>query len=64
MKRNDCTNVLGELLCHEDDRVNNNAASLCLQTSVLICEAKQTLNDIIDFSTDSTMRFCAKMVLQ
>ena len=64
MKRSDCTVVLGELLCHEDDRVRINAASLCLQTGVLVYEAKQTLNNIVSFGADSTMRFCAKMLLQ
>lgn len=64
MKRNNCTDILGQLLCHEDDRVKINAASLCLQTGVLIKEAKQTLNYIINFSTDSTIRFCAEMVSQ
>lgn len=64
MKRNDCTEILGKLLRHEDDRVKINAASLCLQTGMLIEEAKKTLNYIISFSTDSTISFCAEMVLK
>ena len=64
MKEIDCAEILGQLLRHEDDRVRLNAASLCLQNGVLIEEAKQALNNIISFSTDSTIRFSAKMVLQ
>ena len=59
-----CNNVLFELLCHDDDRVKLNAASLCLQMGILLNEAKQVLNRIINFSADSTMCFCAKMILQ
>lgn len=64
MKEIDCTNLLNELLRHDDDRVKLNAASLCLSKGILINEAKQTLNRIINFSEDSTMCFCAKMILQ
>ena len=64
MKEIDCAEILGQLLRHEDDRVRLNAASLCLQNGVLIEEAKLVLSNIISFSTDSTIRFCAQMVLQ
>ena len=64
MKRFDCTDILGQLLFHEDERVKINVASLCLQKGVLINEAKQTLNYIISHSADSTIRFCADMILQ
>lgn len=62
MKKVDCTGVLTKLLQHEDDRVRINAASFCLQTGIVLDEAKRTLDDIAHSCTDPTIRFCAEML--
>ena len=64
MRKSDCEDILCKLLSHEDNRVKINAASLCLQMNVLVCQAMCVLQSIIDFSDDSTMCFAAKMILQ
>ena len=46
MKRHDCTKILCELLSHHDIRVRINAASMCMQTGVLIEKAKTVLEHI------------------
>lgn len=52
------------LLSHDDDRVRVNAASSCLQMSILVDEARMTLQNIVDFSNDPTVCFSARMLLQ
>lgn len=64
MSRSDCTEVLHKLLSHEDDRVRCNAASMCLQIGVLPEKAVLVLKKIADSSTDPTVQFSAKMLLQ
>ena len=64
MKKHDCTAILCKLLSHEDERVQINAASLCLQIGVFIEKANCVLKNIMDSSDDSTIRFSAKMILQ
>lgn len=64
MKQIDNEEMLHLLLNHEDDRVKINAASFCLQISVLVEKAVLTLERIIDVSDDSTICFSAKLLLQ
>ena len=64
MKQIDCIDILYDLMSHGDDRVKINAATLCLQMKVHNEMALIVLNKIIDASSDPTMRFSAKMVLQ
>ena len=64
MKIIDCFEILENLLCHEDDRVKINAASLCLEMSVFVEKASLVLKNIIESSEDSTLCFSAKMILQ
>lgn len=64
MKNIDCTAVLKELLQHDDERVKINAATFCIQIGVLLDEAKKILIEVSSSSLDSTMQFCADMILQ
>lgn len=64
MKQIDCSDLLGALLDYEDDRVKVNAAFLCLQMNVHREKVRQTLNEIVNSSEDSTMVFSARMALQ
>ena len=64
MKQIDNEEMLHLLLNHEDDRVKINAASFCLQITVLVEKAVLTLERIIDVSDDSTICFSAKLLLQ
>lgn len=64
MKQNDSECVLCALMSHEDDRVRINAASLCLQMNILVNQAVPVLKKIIENSTDATICFAAKMILQ
>lgn len=64
MKQIDCIDLLNALLCHDDDRVKINAASLCVQMPILIETASLTLKNIIRTSNDSTISFAAKMIMK
>lgn len=64
MKRNGSEDILCMLLDHEDDRVKVNAASFCLQSSILVEQSVLILKKIINASDDSTICFSAKMLLQ
>ena len=59
-----CCNMLCTLLCHQDDRVKINAASMCLKLNIFTNEAMSTLKDIIEVSDDPTTCLSAKMLLQ
>lgn len=63
MIETNCTEMLCELLKHEDERVRINAASLCLQKRVIVEEAIVVLKNVIETSDDSTFVFSAKMLL-
>ena len=52
------------LLLNEDDRVKINAAQLCFQMNILVDKAAKVLKDIIENSSDETIRFSAKMIFQ
>lgn len=63
-KRNMSEEALLMLLNHEDDRVKVNAASFCLQWSILVGQSVQTLKKAADTSGDRTIRFSAETLLQ
>ncbi len=56
--------ILENLLCHEDDRVKINAAALCLEMRVFIEKASLVLKNIMESSSDTTLCFSARMILQ
>lgn len=64
MRQNVSEEILYQLLNHEDDRVKINASSFCLQSEKLIDQAVLTLKQIIDTSSDLTISFSARMLLQ
>ena len=64
MKNIGCVEILENLLCHEDDRVKINAAALCLEMRVFIEKASLVLKNIMESSSDTTLRFSARMILQ
>ena len=63
MSQIDCLDIVNLLLCHNDDRVKINAASLCVQMRILVETASITLKNIISLSNDPTISLAAKMIL-
>ncbi len=62
MSKTDCTQLLRDLLLHPDARVKLNAASLCIEMSILFAEASEELDRIISCSEDASICFSAKML--
>ena len=56
--------ILNDLLNHGDDRVKINAAALCLEMRVFIEKASLVLKNIMESSSDTTLCFSARMILQ
>ncbi len=59
--KKECKEEIYSLLLNEDDRVKINAAQLCFQMNILVDKATKVLKNIIENSTDETIRFSAKM---
>ena len=64
MMKNIGDDTLCTLLNHEDDRVKVNAASVCLNSEVLVEQSILTLEKINADLDDPTICFSAKMLLQ
>lgn len=64
MKQYDCDEILRRLLSHEDDRVKNNAGAICLYNDVIPDEAEIALKNVMESSSDPTLRFSAEMILK
>jgi len=52
------------LLLHNDSRVKINAAEFCLEQQILIDNARNSLQEVLDTETDSTLIFSAKQLLK
>ncbi len=64
MQKSGCQDILLELLHHDHERVRMSAAATCLEWGVHLLEAVSVLRTIMLYSSDSTYRFNAKMILQ
>jgi len=64
MRQNDCSDILCDLLEYKDDRVRLNAVFLCLQMNIHREKAGQTAREIIEGTSDPTIVFSVKTVLQ
>lgn len=52
------------LLLHNDSRVKINAAQFCFDQQILIYNAKNALQEVLNNETDSTLIFSAKQILK
>ena len=61
-----CTDTIGRLLLHEDQRVRLNAAGMCMKyNNILKNEAKVVLRSLIESqTTDRTIHLEAKIYLE
>ena len=59
----DCTELLGKLLNHEDDRVRLSAGAFGFSNRIMYEKSKQILTDLSCSCKDKMLAFDAKMVL-
>ena len=64
IKQQNCEEILGLLLIHDDERVQIGAAVMCLQENVLQDQAVSVLKTIVKCSTNPIFSFDAEMLLK
>lgn len=59
----ECTDVLDNLLLHNDERVKKNAALLCLKKNILVEKSLNVLKELDESADDPFVSFGAHLIL-